>query len=176
MRPELTCTLPEIVGDGSDADLRSFLYGLFSVSHMLSGIRDALGSRLGITGAQFHLLMAVQDLSAEGSVGVKQLAGHLRVAPPNVTVEVAKLVKLGLLEKRPDPSDGRAVDIRLTRSGERGVRSIMPFLRDTNDRMFRDLDADMFRTALEAILTVRRNGEAVMAGDDPETAAPRTSA
>ena len=159
-----TCTLPDILRDGSDADLRTLLYSLFSVSRILEGIREALGARLGITGVQFHLLMALVDLRDTGPVGIQTLSGHLRVAPPHVTVEVAKLVKRGLLEKRRDPDDGRAVSIRLTAKAEREIAAVLPLVRSINDRMFSGLDRPAFDAVREAMLLIGRNGEDVVAG------------
>lgn len=161
--PQLpTCSLPEILRDGSDADLRTYLYDLFSVSRMLDFIRETMGARLGISGFQFHLLMAVNDLGPEDPPGIKRLAAHLRVAAPNVTVEVNKLVDMGLLEKRRDEKDGRAVNIHLTRRAVRAVDAVLPFVRDVNDRMFAGLDRDSFQAARRAMLLLSRNGEQVL--------------
>lgn len=165
-RSPATCTLPEILRNGSDAGLRTFLYDLFSVARMLDHIRETMGARLGISGFQFHLLMAIHDLdgqpAGDSAPGVKQLARHLRAAPPNVTVEVAKLVRAGLLEKRRDAQDGRAVNIRLTAKGAAAVESALPFVRDINDRMFGALDRATFDGARTALGLIRDAGEEVV--------------
>ena len=170
MPPSPTTTLPAVLRDGSDADLRAFLYDLFAAAGQLAAIRESFAARLGMTGLQFHILMAVQDLAPDGPVGIKQLSAHLRIAPPNATVEVSKLVAADLLEKRRAESDGRAVEIRLTRKANSALNGLHPLVRDTNDRMFRDLDRKSFDTVRRSLAAIRRNGEDVVASlRSPET-------
>jgi len=166
----LTCTLDAVLTDGSDGELRQLLYGLFAVSRTLDAIRERLGARIGVSGFQFHILTALNDLKYSEPVGIKQLAAHLRVAPPNVTVEVAKLVRKGLLSKRRNAADGRAVDIALTAAGRRAIARILPDLRALNDEMFAGIDGKTFRAALAAVTRIDANGKHQAAGSQPAAA------
>jgi long-chain acyl-CoA synthetase len=55
---------------------------------------------------------------AEGPAVASALAGKLAVSRPSVTALIDGLVARGLVERRPDPSDRRRVDHRLTDAGE----------------------------------------------------------
>ena len=74
--------------------------------------------------------------TGEGSIGVRAISEHLHVAGPHVTAEVGKLVEAGLVEKRTDDRDSRAVDIRLTSEGRRALRRLTPLVRRANDVLF----------------------------------------
>ena len=92
----------------------------------------------------FTRLLSARNLCNE--LGIKTLAGQLHVAAANVTAEVGKLVKKGILDKQPHPKDSRAVLIRLTAEGTAILHELTPLLRRINDRLFsgnraRDMDA-----------------------------------
>jgi len=66
-------------------------------------------------------LTAVSTLSAlerRGPQRISELAGLQGVAQPSMTVLVGSLEQAGLMARRPDPSDGRAVLVSLTPQGE----------------------------------------------------------
>jgi DNA-binding MarR family transcriptional regulator len=65
-------------------------------------------------------LTGVSTLSAlerKGAQRVSELAGVQGVAQPSMTVLVGSLEQAGLVARRPDPSDGRAVLVSLTAAG-----------------------------------------------------------
>ena len=47
----------------------------------------------------------------------RQLCATLNVLPPNLVGLIAALERRGLIERRPHPSDGRAMGLHLTRAG-----------------------------------------------------------
>jgi long-chain acyl-CoA synthetase len=58
---------------------------------------------------------------AEGPAAASALAGKLAVSRPSVTALIDGLVGRGFVERRPDPTDRRRVDHRLTAAGERAL-------------------------------------------------------
>lgn len=68
------------------------------------------------------------------------LAERLRIAPRSVTEVVDALEDKGLVRREPDPSDRRAVVVRLTDAGEAAVARIRQLRRARSERMFRALD------------------------------------
>ncbi len=71
--------------------------------------------------AEVHLIEAVRK--SEGrTLSVSQIAASLDVAVPSATVAVNKLVKKGYISKEKSREDGRSVNIRLTRDGEKIYR------------------------------------------------------
>ncbi len=133
---ELTVGVEALLVAGNDAAFRDFVADLFAAASGMQAVRRALGKATGLTGSEIAMLLAIRRLSVAGSVGVRALAEHLHVAGPHVTAETAKLVEAGLVEKRADPSDNRAVDIRLTQEGRRALRRLTPLVRAANDVLF----------------------------------------
>ncbi|MEK7266568.1 MAG: helix-turn-helix domain-containing protein [Pseudomonadota bacterium] len=69
----------------------------------------------GLTPTQADILRLV--LSRAGGVGLSLAAAHAGVSQPTASDAVKALVRKGLLEKRPDPKDGRAALLKATRAG-----------------------------------------------------------
>ena len=68
-------------------------------------------------------LMAQLDRHPEG-LKMRELSSRLMVTGGNVTGLTDKLVAEGLVERRDDPSDGRAYTVRLTVEGRRQFRTM----------------------------------------------------
>ena len=76
---------------------------------------------LGLTFARYELLMLLLFSRAE-LLPMKTLASRLQVHPTSVTNAVDRLEGAGLVRRRPDPADGRAVLVELTQEGARQAR------------------------------------------------------
>lgn len=63
-------------------------------------------------------LSALATLSREGDMTPGALAGRERVQPPSMTRVIASLAELGLVVRRPHPTDGRQVIVSLSPSGQ----------------------------------------------------------
>ncbi len=75
-----------------------------------------LGTPFGLRKVEFSLLMLL--LANEG-VSPKPLARALRITSPKLTALLDGLQGRGLIERRPNPLDGRSQHVVLTREGER---------------------------------------------------------
>ena len=73
-----------------------------------------LGKPFGLAKVEFSVLMLL--LANEG-VSPKPLARALRVAAPKLSLLLDRLQERGLLQRRPNPEDGRSQRLVLTRSG-----------------------------------------------------------
>jgi DNA-binding MarR family transcriptional regulator len=71
----------------------------------------------------FSTLSVLHTLSRKGPLRLTDLTATEQLKQPALTSLVAKLERDGLVSRRPDPSDGRAVLLSLTREGEQLVRS-----------------------------------------------------
>ena len=142
----LTVSLPELLVDGSDLKFRELVADLFAAAAGMLALRRALATAVGLSAAEYAILLATWHLQKKGPVGINTLAGQLHVAAANVTAEVGKLVTKGIIDKQPHPKDSRAVLIRLTADGTAILHELTPLLRRINDRLFsgnraRDMDA-----------------------------------
>ncbi|HEX7006883.1 MAG TPA: MarR family transcriptional regulator [Alphaproteobacteria bacterium] len=135
---------PALLEDGHDRRFRKLVYDLITIAVRLEAVRDLLGRRMGVTGPQYSILMAVAHNQGERGVAVRAVADQLHVSGAFVTSEVGKLVREGLIEKRTNPEDRRSVLLSLTAEGEALIRDVAEAVRATNDRFFGALDRDDF--------------------------------
>jgi DNA-binding MarR family transcriptional regulator len=68
-----------------------------------------------ISPAQMTLL---EKIIEEPGCGVQEIADGLGLSPPTVSVGVSKLEEGGLVERKPDPKDGRSVQFFPTSRGK----------------------------------------------------------
>jgi DNA-binding MarR family transcriptional regulator len=65
--------------------------------------------------------LALFEVAVRGPMRLSELADRMRITAPTASRAVDALVDHGLVERRPDPGDRRAVRIDLTRHGRREV-------------------------------------------------------
>jgi DNA-binding MarR family transcriptional regulator len=72
-------------------------------------------------GLSFGRMRAVRHV-ARRPMSMGELAGALGIDPPNASVLVSELESLGLMRRRPHPTDGRAKLVEATRKGRAMAR------------------------------------------------------
>lgn len=91
------------------------LYRVLFEVFLVLGRRDPGGVIPGdLTLAQLSILMTLQE---RGPMRMTALAAHQRVRTPTATVAIRRLEKLGLVDRSGDPTDLRAVVVRITPHG-----------------------------------------------------------
>ncbi|HVO15644.1 MAG TPA: DUF559 domain-containing protein, partial [Alphaproteobacteria bacterium] len=140
----LTVSAPALIEDGHDRRFRKLVHDLITIAVRLETVRDMLGRRMGVSGPQYSILMAVAQNQGQRGVAVRAVADLLHVSGAFVTAEVGKLVREGLIEKQANPEDRRSVLLSLTVDGEALIRHVAEAVRATNDRFFGALDRDDF--------------------------------
>lgn len=135
-KSDLTVSLPQFLSEGSDLEFRKFVADLFAAVAGMHSLRRALASSVGLSAAEYSVILATWHLQRKGTVGISAIARHLHVAAAHVTAEVGELVNLGLLKKKPHPRDTRAVLVELTDAGKAILAQLTPLLRKINDRLF----------------------------------------
>ena len=103
-------------------------------------MRRYLGERLGLTGPQYSIIMAVAELQGQSGVSVGRVGEYLHVTGTFVTMESGKLIKKDFLEKRPDLQDRRVSLLSLAPKGIEALQSLFPELQQINDVFF-ELDS-----------------------------------
>ncbi len=121
---------------GTDAKFRSFVHDFLAFSSRLIAIRAGFGAFLRLTGTSYTTLIAVAFLQGEKGVGVNEVAEHLHLSGAFVTIEVAKLVKAGLIRKRPNTKDRRRVLLTLTPGGQQLLNKLSHIQAPVNDKLF----------------------------------------
>ena len=139
-----TVSRPALLDQGSDRRFRQLVYDLLTIATRMDALREHLAQRLGISGPQYSVLVAVAQLQSKVGVSVGALAKVLHVTSAFVATETGRLASLGFLQKRSNPDDRRGVLISLTRRGRQQICRLSPEIRAVNDLFFAPLDRRSF--------------------------------
>ena len=161
--PPATITLPPMLAGGSDVAFRETLYLMVLAFGRLYTCREAFGRALSLTASQFIVLIGTAYRQGTEGVTIRTLADHTLLAATHVTTEVGRLIGKGLLTKSANTRDRRSVLVRLTPKGEDAIRSINPFLRRVNDRLFQDISREDLAVVSRFLSTFALNTEDALA-------------
>jgi len=139
-----TVSYPPLLKDGSDQRFRILVADLFTISTRMEMVREHLSRRMGISGPQYSIVVAVAHLQGRDGISVGTLAQALHVSSAFIATEAGKLVRRGLLLKRANPLDRRVVLLSVAPAGRLAVDRVSAEIRTVNDLFFGTLDAASF--------------------------------
>jgi len=122
-----------------DAKMRTFIADMYAAMSLMRLLRQEIASVLSLSSAEYSVLLAVRYLERGDDMTLRAIADHLHVAAAYVTAEVGRLVDKGLLTKKPDPLDRRAVAVELTAASRELLSRLGSMLRDINDPLLAGL-------------------------------------
>ena len=147
----LTVSRPELLVDGSDAQFRELVHGLFALAARHEAVRDGHAAFIGLPGIQYTILIAIGHLEADDAVTVKMIADHLHVSGSFITLETGKLVRRGLITKTRRADDRRHVSLVLTSQGQLLLGRLAPRQRRVNDVQFAGITRKEFGVLLNLV-------------------------
>ena len=145
-----TASRKALLEGGNDDHFRRLVYDLLTISVRMETVREHLARRLGVSGPQYSILMAVARLQGGHGVRVGTIAKALHVTSAFIATETGRLARLGLLSKSPNPKDRRGILLALTPRGHAGLMKLGPEIRAVNDDFFRPLDRAAFQALASA--------------------------
>lgn len=154
-----TISRKDFFRNGSDDWFRDALYRLVQMLSRLIVCREAFGRKLGLTGSQFTVLIGVAYRQGDAGITIAALSNYIGLAATHVTTEVGRLIRKGLLVKRPNESDGRSVLISLSPKGEAAVKEVSTMVRNINDLLFKNIDRKQFDVMNEFTNVLLTNSE-----------------
>lgn len=179
----LTASKPELLDGDSDRTLRGLLYDYFAFGRSLEAARAQFASYVDLSPTQYLILIAVAHSTQDEPMGINQIAARLYLSGAFVTIEVNKLVSSKLIEKSSHPSDGRRVQLAVTRDGLDRLKRLASFQRPVNDALFGSLNREEFKLLSQLLARLAAGGdhavklaEHIAATIDRETSAPLTAA
>jgi DNA-binding MarR family transcriptional regulator len=107
----------------SNSDIRLVLDSFRRIVHVLRLFDRDAQKRLGLSGAQVFVLEKLQE--ADG-ISINELADRTHTHQSSVSVVAQKLVGLKLVERTTSPTDGRRVELFLTKKGKQLLASAPP--------------------------------------------------
>jgi DNA-binding MarR family transcriptional regulator len=158
--PTVTCEA--LLDRGSDRRFRSLVHDLLTIATRMEIVRAHHGHRIGITGPQYSVLMAIAQLQGATGVSVGAVAQALHVSSAFIAVETGKLARLGLVLKQRNPDDGRGVLLSVALAGRLKLDRASAEIRAVNDLFFGALDPDSFRALSAAAGELVKGSRAAM--------------
>ncbi|MET0239752.1 MAG: MarR family winged helix-turn-helix transcriptional regulator [Sphingobium sp.] len=140
----LTISSESLLVDGSDDLFRQMVHDSLGFAVRLQEIRNKLGEVIGLSGPAYSILIAIDHLENEGEVGVSRVSDHLHLSGAFVTIEVSKLAKAGLVDKRSHPEDKRRVILTVTQRARALLAELVATQQPVNDTIFGGLDKKEF--------------------------------
>lgn len=157
---QLTVSRPELLVEGSDRDFRQLVHDTLAFAARIQEVRSRLGALIGLSGAQYTILVAVAHLQGrEGGVGVNLLAEHLHLSGAFVTIEVNKLVAAELVTKEVNPEDRRRVLLTITAKAQHLLDELTAVQRPANDALFACLSAADFHAFRHMVAELVQTGD-----------------
>jgi DNA-binding MarR family transcriptional regulator len=96
-----------------------------SMLHAYARIMTRLSSDLDQAGkvslGTYDVLVQLSE--GGGKLRLRDLVGKVLLSQPGLSRKVERMEQAGLVERKPDPTDGRGVIVALTRSGRAALRS-----------------------------------------------------
>ena len=138
----LTVSRSALLAQGSDSEFRGLVHDLIAYGHKLDACRDAFAAIAGISGVQYEILMLV---SRADGLSIGEIAARLHRSGAFITIEANRLAAAGIVEKAPDPADGRRVLLNMTARSQKLLERLAPYQRRVNDLLFEFLDEKRFR-------------------------------
>jgi DNA-binding MarR family transcriptional regulator len=126
----------------------------------MQDVRDHLAAGIGVSGPQYAILMTIFHMRSEAEgAGVRAVGRRLHVSGPFVTAQANRLVELDLVEKRPNPADGRGVLLCLTAEGRRRISDAAPAIQEANDVFFAALSKVDFLVLGDIVARLEKSSE-----------------
>ena len=137
---------------------------------------DQLFSRaiqpLGLTIIEWYILRALYERDGQHASELARAVGR---AATSFTPNLDKLQQKDYIERRPDPTDRRAVHIYLTPLAERHRKEVLSAAKEIDAEIRQLFDQDQFDTFLNVLATIQ-NLEPDYNGEKVEEAAAKSTA
>lgn len=138
----------------SGQETRPVVVLLQHVGKLLDGRMRKVFDEIGLHTAQAHVLRV---LATREGVNQRDLADQMMIAPPTMSGIVSRMLKAGLVERRDDPGDKRAVRIYLTDSGRNTCEKVERAIAAVETDLIGGLSATQLRNTHRLLRDLRNN-------------------
>ncbi|MGN9055325.1 MarR family winged helix-turn-helix transcriptional regulator [Bariatricus sp. HCP28S3_A7] len=143
----------DVIGMCGDKNI-PLLFLMHQVFHMNVQSVIHLIEPLKIKPGQAGILLFLRKA---GPLSQREIADHIGVKPPSVTVAIQKLEKLGYVERRPDTKDQRIVNIQITDKGMECTEKLMLFVEQADAVLFKNMSVEEKLLLRRLMLQMREN-------------------
>jgi DNA-binding MarR family transcriptional regulator len=124
---------------------RQIVWDLVSISNHLEDMRRCWAKLFGISGPQWLILMAINDLDQGSGVSVGDVSAKVHAVSTFVTKQTKLLEKQGLLNRVASAWDARVVLMSLSDQARGQISTMSERWDGLHDFMFSDFDASTWR-------------------------------
>jgi DNA-binding MarR family transcriptional regulator len=124
---------------------RQIIWDLVSISNHLEDMRRCWAKLFSISGPQWLILMAINDLDQGSGVSVGEVSAKVHAVSTFVTKQTKLLEKRGLLNRVSSDSDARVVLMSLSDQARGQIGTMSERWDGLHDFMFSDFDASTWR-------------------------------
>jgi DNA-binding MarR family transcriptional regulator len=147
-------THPAVGGSQKDF-VRRFLWDIASINVHLDEIRQFWAQKLGVSGPQWMILMAVAELDRGQGVPVKDVSTMLHVDPSFVTTQSKVLEKHGLVRRISSAHDARVVLMSLSDKACKQVANLSSRQEQIDKFIFADFDDRSLKEIADQIASLK---------------------
>ena len=126
---------------------------LVFVGHYLDQVVEQRLASYGLNRTQTMILIG---LNHREGIKVHDLRDHARVVPANVTRSLQSLERLGLVERRPHPTDGRASVPCLTETGKCVAAELGTEINRISEEILREVEPQDLACLEKGLVALRR--------------------
>ena len=112
----------------------------------------------GVTDNLTRLHFAIMGVLSTAHMTMTELAKMMMITKPQITHLVDQLVRLGIVERRPDTTDRRVISLVLTDKGRLYLEEMKQKVKENTKNRLTNLTAEELSEMLVALETLRRIG------------------
>jgi DNA-binding MarR family transcriptional regulator len=139
--------------------VRQFVWDIAAINVHIDEIRHFWARELGISGPQWMILMAVDDLDRGKGVPVKNVSAMLHVDPSFVTTQSKMLEKNGFMRRIPSSEDARVVLMSLSDKASKKIATLSSRREVLSDFVFAGFDDRALKDITEQLGALKKRLE-----------------
>ncbi|MEW6643560.1 MAG: MarR family winged helix-turn-helix transcriptional regulator [Pseudomonadota bacterium] len=124
---------------------RQIVWDLVAINNNLENMRRRWAKKFGVTGPQWMIMMAINDLDQGRGVSVGEVSTKIQAVSTFVTTQTKLLEQLGLIKRVTSTDDARVVLMSLSDRACNEISSYFSRWGEFHDFIFGDLDAAALR-------------------------------
>lgn len=140
---------------------RQIVWDIVSIMDYLDEMRARWAERIGVTGPQWKILMAIVDLDQGQGTSVGEVSAKVHAASTFVTTQTKLLEQRGYLKRVPSPSDARVVLMSLSDKAREEFAATMGPWGDFHTFIFSDFSPTDLRDFAERLASVKKRTEII---------------
>jgi len=147
-------------GAGKNQDaVRRFTWAIAAISVHLEELRYFWARKLGISGPQWMILMALADMDEADGVPVNAVSKKLHVDSSFVTTQSKLLEKKGFVRRKSSSEDARIVQMSLTDKTYKHLANLAAQQEELNAFIFAEFDGRALEEFTDKLVALQRRLE-----------------